>query len=109
MPENRDNLTEADQLIDKMHTLRAVFGTFFNEVVTNRKYYNRDFGSDVVPAKWAARLAPLIPQTARRAIDEPADHILTFPTIKVPVRPTIDNEAGEQTRAEVIRQACNAW
>lgn len=109
MPENRDNLTEADQLIDKMHTLRAVFGTFFNEVVTNRKYYNRQFGSDVVPAKWAARLSPLIPQTARRAIDEPADHILTFPTIKVPVRPTLDNEAGEQTRAEVIRQACNAW
>lgn len=107
MPSNNQN--EEGRLLDKLSTLKSVFGQYINEVRVNRQYYNREFGSDVVPPRWASRLTPLIPQTARRAIDEPADHILTFPAIKVPVRPTLENEAGEQARSEIVRQACNAW
>jgi hypothetical protein len=93
----------------KLTTLKGIFGDYINEVHTSRQYYNRDFGAEVVPPRWASRLTPLIPQTARRSIDEPADHILTFPVIKVPVRPTMGSEAAEQTRADVVREACNAW
>ena len=100
---------DANAALRKLSTMKSVFGEYINEVKVNRQYYNREFGADVVPPKWASRLTPLIPQTARRAIDEPADHILTFPTIKVPTRPTLSNEAGESARAEIVRQACNAW
>ncbi len=93
----------------KLATLKSVFGDYINEVKINRQYYNREFGSEVVPARWASRLTPLIPQTARRSIDEPADHIMTFPVIKVPVRPTRGSESVEQTRSTVVKEACDAW
>lgn len=103
------NLTFEQKMFTKFDSVRGRFGDYITNVETNRRYYNRDFADDVVPARWKDRLKPLIPQTARRAIDEPSDHILSFPYIKVPVRPTVKDEAAEQVMAEVKRHAVNAW
>jgi len=102
-------MTPEQKLFAKFDTVKTRFGNYISNVEENRRYYNRDFATDVVPKKWQGRLTPLIPQTARRAIDEPSDHILSFPYIKVPVRPTVKDEASEQVIAEVKRHAVNAW
>lgn len=97
-----------EKLLDRFGTLSGLYGVCINEMNLNRTYYNTDFAADVVPAIWQTRLTPLIPPTARRAIDEPADHILTFPVIKVPLRPTETDSVEEEVRAEVVRQAMTA-
>jgi hypothetical protein len=102
-------MTEAEKLRGKFDSLRGRFGTLIANIEENRRFYNRDFKGDVVPERWQNALTPIIPQTARRAIDEPSDHILAFPHIRVPVRPTEKNEASEQIIAEIKRHAANAW
>lgn len=97
------------ELKEKLGTLMGMYSGAFQEIAESRRYYDRDFGSDIVPPQWMDRLTPLIPETARRAIDDAADHILTFPVIKVPARPTENDQVGEEVRAEVVRQACTAW
>lgn len=98
---------ETDKLIEK---LDQVDGRFFSEykaqVETNRRYYHLDFGKNLLRD---ADIDILIPPTATRAIDEPADHILFFPKIKVPVRPTSGDEQREQDIAERKRKFVNAW
>lgn len=96
-------------LLDKFATVKSMYGVSIEQFQESRRYYNRDFGADIVPAQWQSRLTPLIPSTARRAIDDPADHILTFPVIKVPTRPTENDSLNEEMRAEVVRQAMTAW
>lgn len=104
-----DNRTETQRLHDKFSTVKALYGESNNEIQRNRDYYDRRFADEIVPPQWRSRLTTLIPQTARRAIDEPADHILTFPYIKVPVRPTENDSVKEEVRAEIVRQAMTAW
>lgn len=98
-----------EQIHDKFSTIMGLYSTSNQEIGRARAYYNREFGDEIVPPQWQGRLQPLIPQTARRAIDDPSDHLLTTPYIKIPVRPTLDDSLAEELRAEVVRQACNAW
>lgn len=85
------------------------FGQYISNVRQNRKFYELDFGVQIVPPKWQSYIKPFIPETAARAIDEPADHILNYPHIKVPVRPTEDDSEAEQVIAAVKRVALNSW
>ena len=107
---NEGNPSNHDALIEKLSALKVEFFTEYHENVdSNRKFYNLDFGDNVVPEGWRDRLDPVIPPTARRAVDEAADHILFVPKIKVPVRPTTSKHVTEQQIAEAKRKFLNAW
>lgn len=78
----------------------------------NRRYYDLDFKNEVAPPPSEGDkddMWPVMATTARRAIDDPADHILPFPRIRVPVRPHDSNEVAEQASAELRRDFLNAW
>ena len=98
---------DQQRLYDKF---TQIDGRFFNayhaQVMRNRKYYHLEFGGDLLRDE---SIDVLIPPTATRAIDEPADHILFHPKIKVPVRPTNDDEQREQDIAERKRNFVNSW
>ena len=99
-----------DQLLRKLDSLKSqFFGAYHMQVDQNRMFYDLEFAKDIVPESWTDRLQPIIPPTARRAIDEAADHILFTPKIKVPVRPTTSKHVTEQQIAEAKRKFLNAW
>jgi hypothetical protein len=97
-----------DELRFKVDSLEPkFFGRYHMQVRKNRRYHNLDYEEDIVPpgSSVKARILP----TARRAIDEPADHILSHPKITVPIRPTKSERSSEQDIAERKRQFLNAW
>lgn len=99
-----------DQLRTKFERLRNFHAGHHANIDKNRAYYDRKFAYDVVPPAAQERgFIPLIPETARRAIDEAADHILTFPKIKVPVRPTEAEDTTAQLIAEKKRRFMTSW
>lgn len=99
-----------DKLLAKLATLKVeFFSEYHKQIDANRSYYNLDFDDSVVPEGWRDRLPPVIPPTARRAVDEAADHILYTPRIKVPTRPTNSKFITEEQIAETKRKFMNAW
>lgn len=101
---------DADSIYAKGENLRGHFSQYYEEVETARRYYDLDFESEVVPPQWQNKLKPLIPPTARWAIDEAVDHILFTPRIKVQRRPsTSDKSLLEQHSAEKKRKFLAAW
>lgn len=102
MPGNRP------ELLSKFASLRGEFGTYHSNVDRNRKFYERNFEDEVLPTDddsvWA-----YMPPSARRAIDDPSDHILTMPKIRVPVRPTDADPVNQERIAEKKRQFINSW
>lgn len=101
---------ELENLKVKLARLEAEqFGEFIRKTETNRRMYDLNFGTEIVPPKWNTLVKEFIPETAARAIDEPADHILDYPHIKVPVRPTEDDSEEESVIAAVKRVALNSW
>ena len=99
-----------DKLINKLTSLKLeFFSNYHKQIDLNRQFYNLDFNDTIVPVGWEDRLPSVIPPTARRAIDEAADHILYTPRIKVPARPTTSRHVTEQQIAETKRRFLNAW
>lgn len=99
-----------DALKTKFERLRAFHAAHHANIDKNRAYYDRKFAYDVVPQAAQDRgFIPIIPETARRAIDEASDHILTFPKIKVPVRPTESEDTSAQLIAEKKRRFMTSW
>lgn len=88
-------------------------GTFFSEyhtnVLKNRQYYNRDFRKEIVPSESDQDIWVFIPTSARRAIDEPADHIMFTPKITVPIRPTLSDFTANEASAENKRRFASLW
>lgn len=103
MPEDREKI--------KLQSLKGkFFGAYLRNLDRNRAFYERRFVPDVLPSIEAQEdIWPLIPPTARHAIDEAANHILTRPRIKVPVRPSQDKQLENQQNAEIKRQFLNGW
>ena len=99
-----------DTLLDKLAKLKTEYFTDYHaQIDENRKFYDRKYDNNVVPATWRERLVPLKPQTSRRAIDEPADHILYVPHIKVPIRSTDSRHITERQIAEKKRLFLALW
>lgn len=99
-----------DKLLEKLTRLKVdFFSEFHKQIDANRSYYNLDFDDSVIPEGWRDRLPPVIPPTARRAVDEAADHILYIPRIKVPTRPTTSKFITEEQLADTKRKFLNAW
>lgn len=100
----------ADQLRLKFDSLRNLHQLHHTQVAKNRKYYNLEFGVDVVPPVAQERgLVPVIPPTATQAVDEAVDHILFVPKVRVPVRPTESETTTAQNIAEKKRKFLVSW
>lgn len=102
--------THEENLRLKFEQLRKYHSAHHRNIDRQRDFYDRKFGVDVVPPAAQERgFMPLIPETARRAIDEAVDHILYFPKVKVPVRPTESEETTAQLIAEKKRRFLTSW
>jgi hypothetical protein len=102
--------SESDKLLDKWDMLKPMHQTYHSQVEKNRRYYELDFGVEVIPAASQERgFVPVIPPTARQAIDEAADHILFHPKLRVPARPTESETVTAQDIAEKKRKFLAAW
>ena len=86
---------------------REVYGNYFAAVDLDNDYYNLDYPNkqQIIPKEWIQQgIGATIPPTARNAVDNLADHILTTPHIFVPARPTNSEQQKEQDLAERKRQ-----
>ena len=86
---------------------REVYGNYFAAVDLDNDYYNLDYPNktQIIPREWIQQgIGATIPPTARNAVDNLADHILTTPHIFVPARPTNSEQQEEQDLAERKRQ-----
>lgn len=100
----------AEAALEKFAGLRATYSKWHSQIKTNRKFYDRKFAEKVMTKAVRERgFQPVIPRTARRSIDEAADHILYSPKVKVPARPTRSNYTTEQDIAQKKRRALRAW
>lgn len=102
-------MTHADDLLGRLEALKTVNSVFKAMVIERRRMYSMDWKNDVVPPLMQDRLEPVLPPTARRAIDEGVDHILYTPRIKVPRRPVDEESTREQNIAEKKRSFLSAW
>lgn len=100
---------ESTELLGKLATLKSEFyGQYEQQVIKNRRFYDLEYTEEVAIYD-APDLLAFIPTTAARAIDDPADHILTTPRIKIPRRATTDDQLEEQEIAETKRKFLAAW
>ena len=86
---------------------REVYGNYFAAVDLDNDYYNLEYPNktQIIPREWIQQgIGATIPPTARNAVDNLADHILTTPHIFVPARPTNSEQQEEQDLAERKRQ-----
>ena len=95
---------EADAIYAKGELLRGKFSEYYDEIRESRRFYDLDFANDVVPPRQQGKMEPLIPPTARWAIDEAVNHVLFTPRIHVQRRPAesgkaiLEQEAAEKRR-----------
>jgi hypothetical protein len=97
---------EVNRLLNQFYNLRdTVHGTYVAAVRKDAPYYNLEFAQKLVPAEWRKKgIQPVVPTTARNAVDNAADHILTTPRWRVPTRPTTANFREEAEVADRKRQ-----
>jgi hypothetical protein len=100
--------TKEARLRYKFDALFGKFGTYHSNVEENRRFYDLAFESDVVVGD-DQDIWPLIPPSARWAIDEATDHILSTPKIRVPVKPSENDSQEFQEIAERKRKFLNSW
>ena len=89
-----------------------IFQGYFSAVEVDNEYYNLDYPNQnqIIPKEWGQRgISPTIPPTARNAVDNLSDHILTSPKVFVPARPTDEDMQQEQDLAERKRQFIHAF
>ena len=99
-------MPDIDLTFQKFSELKPLYSRYHMKVRKNRRFYDLDFARDVA---MGSGIKPTIPRTARRAIDEAVDHVLTNPKVHVPVRPTNSQLITQQEIAEKKRKACVAW
>jgi hypothetical protein len=93
---------EVNRLLNQFHSLRdQVHGTYVAAVKKDAPYYNLTFAQKLVPAEWRKKgIQAVVPTTARNAVDNAADHIMTTPRLRVPTRPTEVNKREEAELAD---------
>lgn len=94
---------------EKFSELRGLYSKMQQLMKKRRRYYDLDFEREVIPGGRTSGIKAVIPRTARRAIDEAVDHVLTRPKVHVPVRPTESGFVTQQEIAEKKRKFVMAW
>ena len=105
-------MADREDLRELLEETRSAYGTYFNELDKDEKFYRGDYGTDLVPADWAdesLKKNPTVPSTANDAVENASDHILTTPKIWIPSRPVVDKKELEDRIATGKRQFLNSW
>lgn len=98
-----------DKLLDRLTTIETnFFGKYHAQVRNNRHMYECEW-IEHVDIAGAEDYMVFIPPTAARNIDDVADHVLTMPKTRVPVRLDDDDPMAAQFRAEKVRKFLAAW
>ena len=98
-----------DKLLDKLTTLETTyFSAYHKQVLENRKMYDCQW-TDLARLVNGDEFMVYIPPTAARSIDDPADHVLTMPKTRIPVRANESDSLKAQAQAEKKRKFIEAW
>jgi|TARA_B110000014_G_scaffold261980_1_gene254917 hypothetical protein len=84
-----------------------IFNGYFDKMRDDNDYYNGNYPNigEIIPREYReSGMGATIPPTARNAVDNASDHILTTPKIFVPAKPTENDQQAEQNLAERKRQ-----
>lgn len=92
------NVQQRDGILGQFDRLRReVYHQYLVDIVDDNRYYQLDYGKDLIPKEWNDRgFKPTLPPTAYNAVEAASDHILTTPDIFVPVRQTKNNFMAER-------------
>lgn len=102
----------ADELLQLFDSVKAKYGTLLADFEEDDAYIAGKYGEKILPDDWAdeGMKDAIILTTVADAVDNAADHILTFPKIDVPVRPVDEGMEGAVETAERTRQFLDmAW
>ena len=89
-----------------------IFNGYFDKMRDDNDYYNGHYPNigEIIPREYReSGMGATIPPTARNAVDNASDHILTTPKIFVPARPTDNDQQAQQELAERKRQFLSAF
>jgi len=107
MPE-ADFINNFDDDFNRFTRLKNyVFQGYFSKLRDDNDYYNGNYPNigEIIPREYReSGMGATIPPTARNAVDNASDHILTTPKIFVPARQTENDQQAEQNLAERKRQ-----
>jgi len=84
-----------------------VYNEYFAVMQSDNRYYRGKYPNlnEIIPREYReSGMTATIPPTARNAVDNASDHILTTPKIYVPVKQTDDDVQMQQSLAERKRQ-----
>jgi hypothetical protein len=98
--------SDKDSLLQLFDSVKAKYGTLLTDFKADDDYIAGDYGSDILPDDWSDEGLgeAIILTTISDAIDNAADHILTFPKIDVPVRPVEEGVENATATADERRQ-----
>ncbi len=89
-----------------------VFQGYFSAMKADTDFYNGNYPNigEIIPREYReSGMSATIPPTARNAVDNASDHILTSPKIFVPARATSDDIQEQQNIAERKRQFLSSF
>ena len=89
-----------------------VFNGYFSAMSEDNDFYNGNYPNmgEIIPREYReSGMVATIPPTARNAVDNASDHILTTPHIYVPVKQTENDQQAQQDLAERKRQFLAAF
>lgn len=98
-----------DDVLKLFDDVKSIYHPLLAEFTKDEEYvqasWSDDFGKEIVPEDWQDDgLEVIVPPTAYNAVENAADHILTFPRVTVPIRPTKTNIEEQRNIAERRRQ-----
>ena len=108
-----DYMASFDDDYNRFTRLRyQVFNGYFANLQDDNDYYNGNYPNigEIIPREYReSGMGATIPPTARNAVDNASDHILTTPRIYVPVKQTDNDQQAQQDLAERKRQFLAAF
>jgi hypothetical protein len=108
-----DYINDIDDDFGRFTRLKnQVFSGYFTKLQEDTDYYNGNYPDigEIIPREYReSGMGATIPPTARNAVDNASDHILTTPKIYVPVKQTDNDQQLQQGLAERKRQFLAAF
>ena len=103
-----DYINDIDDDFGRFTRLRyQVWNGYFDKIRDDTDYYNGNYPNigELIPREYReSGMSATIPPTARAAVDNASDHILTSPKIFVPAKRTDNDQQMQQDLAERKRQ-----
>ena len=108
-----DYINMIDDEYNRFTRLRyQIWNGYFDKINDDNDYYNGNYPNigEIIPREYReSGMGATIPPTARNAVDNASDHILTTPKIFVPAKATDNDQQAQQDLAERKRQFLSAF